>query len=352
MRILAALLAVLAMQLAPVAQSPGNLVISQFENYLEALRIQAGVPGLAATIVGEHSIVWERGFGRQDLEQVIPVTPDTAFQLDGLTQIVTASLVLRCVEEGRVTLDDPIGIYDRASVEPAATIRDILTHTSGSPGAAAYAYRPERFAPLQTVIRSCTGNSFRETVANTLEQIGMYSSVPGADVVTLTAPAEGLPELTQVARYSQVLSRLAVPYGLDFRGSTFRTQYSATTLTPASGLVSTVRDFALFDLALKRGLLMGSGTRTLTWQVPLDQNLQPLPHGLGWFVQSYRGEPVAWQFGLSEQASSSLAVTLPARGLTLILLANSDGLVKPFALTGGDLTASPFGRVFLGLFVP
>jgi hypothetical protein len=32
----------------------------------------------------------------------------------------------------------------------------------------------------------------------------------------------------------------------------------------------------------------------------------------------------------------------------LILLANSDGLVKPFALATGDLTVSPFGRLFLG----
>jgi hypothetical protein len=35
----------------------------------------------------------------------------------------------------------------------------------------------------------------------------------------------------------------------------------------------------------------------------------------------------------------------------MILLANSDGLVKPFALTEGDVTLSPFARLFLGLFV-
>jgi len=37
--------------------------------------------------------------------------------------------------------------------------------------------------------------------------------------------------------------------------------------------------------------------------------------------------------------------------LTAILLANSDDLVKPFALASGDLTASPFGRLVLGLLV-
>ena len=43
---------------------------------------------------------------------------------------------------------------------------------------------------------------------------------------------------------------------------------------------------------------------------------------------------------------------LPLRRLTLVLLANSDGLVKPFALSAGDVTTSPFARVFLGLLIP
>jgi hypothetical protein len=42
---------------------------------------------------------------------------------------------------------------------------------------------------------------------------------------------------------------------------------------------------------------------------------------------------------------------MPGPGLTLILLANSNGLVKPFPLAAGDVTASPFRKVFLGLFM-
>jgi hypothetical protein len=42
---------------------------------------------------------------------------------------------------------------------------------------------------------------------------------------------------------------------------------------------------------------------------------------------------------------------VPARGITLILLANSDGLTKPFALATGDVTASPFVRLFLALAI-
>jgi hypothetical protein len=60
---------------------------------------------------------------------------------------------------------------------------------------------------------------------------------------------------------------------------------------------------------------------------------------------------VVWQYGIGAAASSSLVITLPARNVTLILLANSDGLAKPASLSAGDITVSPFAKVFLGLVV-
>jgi hypothetical protein len=68
-------------------------------------------------------------------------------------------------------------------------------------------------------------------------------------------------------------------------------------------------------------------------------------------VQSYAGEPIVWQFGLGDGASSSMILIVPRRSLTVILLANSDGLARPFSLAAGDATVSPFARLFLGIFV-
>jgi hypothetical protein len=109
-----------------------------------------------------------------------------------------------------------------------------------------------------------------------------------------------------------------------------------------------VRDFAKFDLALRQGVLLRSDTLTAAWTPPFV-NGRALPHGMGWFVQSYNGELVVWQFGVSPGSSSSLVITLPARGVSLILAANSDGLAKPATLVAGDVTVSPFARVFLGV---
>jgi hypothetical protein len=59
---------------------------------------------------------------------------------------------------------------------------------------------------------------------------------------------------------------------------------------------------------------------------------------------------VVWQFGVTQGASSSLIVTLPSRGITMILLANSDRLVRPLPLAEGDISVSPFARLFFSLF--
>ena len=75
------------------------------------------------------------------------------------------------------------------------------------------------------------------------------------------------------------------------------------------------------------------------------------PPASGWFVQTYNGERVVWQFGVVSNAFSSLVVKVPGRRLTMILLANSDGLNATPSLAEGDVTTSPFARLFLKFFL-
>ena len=348
-------LAVAASLLAGVpvrAEDPiDDLIFGRFRDYVESLRTQAGIPGLAAAIVGPDDILWEHAFGWQDLERSIATRTDTPFHLDGLTQVFTASLVLRCVEEGRLSLDDRIGRFDSASPDANATLRQVLTHTSGTPDNLVFAHQPERLAPLASAIRTCTGDSFRESTTDLLDRLAMTDSVPGPDVIRLTPPAEGIPSPAARERYTGLLARLARSYAVDRQGRPSPSSAAATSLTPTAGLIATVRDVAKFDVAMRNGVLLRRDTLAAAWRAPLGSGDRRLPHGMGWFVQTYNGETVVWQFGLGENASSSLVMTLPARELTLILLANGDGLVKGFAPAAGDVTASPFARLFLGTFV-
>jgi hypothetical protein len=111
-------------------------------------------------------------------------------------------------------------------------------------------------------------------------------------------------------------------------------------------VVTTVQDLVRFDVALRSDVLLDPATRQLAWTRALAAGTA-LPTGLGWFVQNYNGEWLVWQFGMMKDSYSSLLLKLPNRDITLILLANSDGLSAPYALENGDVTTSVFARTFL-----
>ncbi len=326
-----------------------DLVYARFGDLLDSLRVQLGIPGMSAAIIGRNDVLWERAFGHENLERSSVMRMDTPMHIDGLTETFTATLVLRCVEEGKLTLDTPIA--SQTPGEPPLTIRQILTHTSGSTTDPVYSYRPDRLAQLAALIRQeCTGDSFRETLANLFDRLAMSDSVPGPDVLKLVPPQEGV-LTSEFDRYQRVLDRLATGYAVDAKLKATPTQYSATTLTATGGVVTTVRNLQQLDLALKDGDLLLPETVAAAWQPPATASGQRLPHGMGWFVQDYLGQTVLWQFGGGDNGSSSLLITWPARNLTFVVVANSAGLVKGFNLSGGDLQTSPFGRLFLNLFI-
>jgi CubicO group peptidase (beta-lactamase class C family) len=321
-----------------------NLVLSRFGDYVEALRIQIGIPGVALMIVGATDVAYERMFGHQDVERLVATRADTPFHTDGLTQTLTATLVLRCVDQGRISLDDSISKFAPGDPNEGATVRHILSHTSPSGG---FAYQPERLDVLKVVVEKChPSGSFRVALAGLLESLGMMNdSVPGPDAAGLVGTPGGIGQIA-IERYQTVLARLAVPYAVDSQKRATKSQYPATGLRGGSGLISSAREYAKFDLGLKKG------GHPLSFDM-LSHAWNPTggrPHGLGWFVQGYNGEKVVWSFGQGDSASSSLVITLPARSITLVLLANSDGLSKSFNLVNGDVTSSPFARLFLELF--
>ena len=332
------------------AQGISPLATSPFESYLDLLRQQAGIPGISAAIVQNGEVVWERGLGFQNLEARIRATPDTPYPISGLTQALAGSLVLECAEQRGVYLDDPASKYGVSLPETTATVREILNHTSGAPPGALFQFDPDRFGQLSHVIETCVPQPYRKTVAvRLLERFAMKDSVPGRDVQEEGVVAQTLFAASVQDRYKDVLDRIAVPYKVDKKGRASRSDIPIESMTAATGVVSTVRDLARFDAALDSALLLREDTLTAAWTNAVGRD-RMLPTGLGWFVQNYNAEAIVWQFGVMTGGYSSLILKIPARRLTLVLLANSDGLCSPFDLSTGDVTKSLFALVFLRLF--
>jgi CubicO group peptidase (beta-lactamase class C family) len=319
--------------------------------YLDALRQQAGIPGMSAAVLSDGAVVWEKGYGFHNVATRERATPDTPYLVGDVSATFAAVLLLQCVEQRRLELDRPLEQYGASGLEPEATLRGILTHASPAAAKEPFTYSPERFSHLTSVMEWCAPQPYRKSVAHRLlNRLAMQDSVPGTDLrdPALQLP-EGLFDTSDVERYRSVLERMAIAYKVAGRTRADRNDLPPVPITAGSGLVSTVRDLAKFDAALDSGLLLHEETLAAAWSPAPDRGGSPSPMGLGWFVQTHRGERVVWQFGSVPNAYSSLVLKLPARKITFILLANSDGLSAPFKLHTGDVTRSTFATIFLKL---
>jgi CubicO group peptidase (beta-lactamase class C family) len=338
------LLVAASLTTAPAArqQRPGlEIGASAFEGYVELLRQQAQIPGLSGLLIQDGVIVWERGLGYANLEARIPARPDTPYAIGDLTQALSAVLLLQCAEQRQLSLDGQLSSYG-GSV-PGATVRQVLSHTSAPPGT--FKFDAGRFAQLTSAVEFCTRQPFRKTVAlHLIDRLAMVGSVPGRDFAFPGTVPRDLLDQIYFDHYRRVLENLAVPYRVDRRaGHASRSDSPLDGINAATGLVSTVRDLAQFDLSLDDGDLLRHETLAGAWSTQ--------PTGLGWFVQNYRGTQVIWQYGLVTNAYSGMILKIPSRRVTMILLANSDGLAVPFQLEAGDVTRSPFASVLLRMLL-
>lgn len=328
-----------------------NLTLSLFERYLESFRVEAGIPGVSAAILQNGVVVWERGLGRQNVETQTPATPDTPYLIGGISQAFGATLLLRkCLDQSHAELTDSVRRWLPLYPDGTTTLGQLLSHTA--PGGNGYDYAPDRFATLARVVEACTNLPYRVLLASEiLDRLAMLNSAPDQLLGSPTASDRVEFDPGHLARYGAVVDELAVSYRVVGGRAVPNTDLLPQRLDGSDGIISSVRDLARFDAALGSDVLLWPPTRNLAWTQQFAGAI-PLPTGLGWFVQNYHSEPIVWQFGSSPGSHSSLIVKAPNRGLTLILLANSDGLVAPFALETGDVTASLFARLFLRLFVP
>lgn len=340
---------VAALPARPAAQ---GLPYALFEQYLEALRFETGIPGLSAAIVQGGREAWSIGLGRQDVENSVAARADTPYLIGQLTQPMTALVLGQCVQQVGLDINQPMRRWTSSLPESSATVYHVLAHASSGVPGEAFRFDTDRFGLLASVADDCTRSHFRAAVtANIFDRLGMQDSVPGRDLRAIGSADERLFDDGRLRRYESVLQRLAVPYRVDRSGKATRSDYPAESVTGATGLVSTVRDLARFEMAVDANTLVASDLLSVAWTNAVTSSGRSLPAGLGWFVQNHNGRRVVWQFGSLRDGGSSLVVKVPERDITLILLANSDGLAPGDTLASGDINASLFAKLFLRLFV-
>ena len=108
------------------------------------------LPGAVAIAATGHEIIYQGAFGKRDLGKEDAMTADSVFWIASMTKAVTSAGAMQLVEQGKLSLDEPIGklLPDLASpqvlegfdgngepkLRPAKTpitLRHLMTHTAG-----------------------------------------------------------------------------------------------------------------------------------------------------------------------------------------------------------------------------
>ncbi|QDW35682.1 beta-lactamase family protein [Bradyrhizobium sp. KBS0727] len=108
------------------------------------------IPGVVAMAATGNEVIYQGAFGKRDLSKDDPMTLDSVFWIASMTKAITTAAGMQLVEQGKLSLDEPIGkvLPDLASpqvlegfdakgapkLRPAKrpiTLRHLMTHTAG-----------------------------------------------------------------------------------------------------------------------------------------------------------------------------------------------------------------------------
>ena len=108
------------------------------------------IPGVVAMAATGNEAIYQGAFGKRDLSKDDPMTADSVFWIASMTKAITTAAGMQLVEQGKLSLDEPIGkvLLDLASpqvlegfdakgepkLRPAKkpiTLRHLMTHTAG-----------------------------------------------------------------------------------------------------------------------------------------------------------------------------------------------------------------------------
>jgi CubicO group peptidase (beta-lactamase class C family) len=138
---------------APYATTPSRLGFSvarlaRIDSALQRAVDRGEIAGAVALVTRDGQTVYERAVGWADKEAGRRMTADAVFRIASQTKALTSVAIMALVEEGKLTLSDPVDRFIPAFrqttvavrsdtgrvIVPARrriTIRDLLTHTAG-----------------------------------------------------------------------------------------------------------------------------------------------------------------------------------------------------------------------------
>ncbi|MGI0492070.1 serine hydrolase [Alkalinema pantanalense CENA528] len=102
------------------------------DNAIEAYQDKFKVPGMSVAIAQNGKLVYTRGFGYADIAKQKVAHAGTVFRLASVSKPITAALMMRLVEQGRLDLDQASRTYvPTLPKHHTHTVRQLFKHQAG-----------------------------------------------------------------------------------------------------------------------------------------------------------------------------------------------------------------------------
>ncbi|MBX9402817.1 serine hydrolase [Lysobacter sp. BMK333-48F3] len=341
--------------------------LRDFDAYVEGVRRQFEVPGIAVAIVKDGRVVLERGYGVRELGKPDTVDAHTLFAIASNTKAFTAAALSMLADDGKLSLDDRV--IDHLPwfrmADPYVTremrLRDLLAHRSGLglgagdllywPGTdysneevarrlaevplsggfrAQYAYDNILYGVAQLVIEKASGQSYREFLAQRIfRPLGMDETRYNSDALRSG---------------DKVSSGHAKA---DFKDLQPAPRMTWANVAGAGGLYSSVHDMSKWmRVQLDGGVYARSGDKeqrlfSARRQQAMWSVVTPMPiaepsvpelaavkpnfagYGEGWQLTDYRGRKLVWHTG-GWPGMVSRVTLVPEHKLGVVVLTNAE----------------------------
>lgn len=121
---------------ATLFATPALAVPEGFAEDVDALlesSFEDSEPGVSVVVMDDGEIVYASGIGMANIENDEAITPQTVFRLGSITKQFASAALLKLVEQGELSLDDPLSRFvpDYPEAGADVTVRQLLNHTSG-----------------------------------------------------------------------------------------------------------------------------------------------------------------------------------------------------------------------------
>jgi D-alanyl-D-alanine carboxypeptidase len=297
------------------------------------------IPGLSLAIVRDGKIILAKGYGMANLELSVSANEKTSFAIYSITKTFTGVATMMLVEEGKISLEDPISKYikDLPVVWQPITVRQLLNHTSGikdfapilfESGDMTRDYTPAEVLKLVAAFPLEFPSGERWDYTNTgFYLLGMLiEKVSGKTyeqflTERIFAPLEMRD--TRLENLAEIIPNRA--NGYTWQNNNFRnaTRISPTLSFSVAGIVSTVLDLAKYDAALYTEKLLKKKTLQQMWTATKLNNGQIVEQGLGFGLTPYQGHKRVGHSGGAAGFSTTITRLIDDK-VTVIILTNAD----------------------------